>query len=144
MLQQNFWPAGNCISPWRQINFSRATLSRVMIQLGDISVQYSVLKVSFSIVTSGKLMVTPMCAFPMVSDPELRRKAYNLPVCVMRMPHLVLPICCNCVFQLLGISDLSKEYSNIVQNAVKSFRNKAEIKHMCHPFKISLRAYWQG
>lgn len=78
------------------------------------------LEVSFSILTSGKLIVTPMPAFSTVSDPELRRKADNLPVCVTRMPHLVLPICCNCVFQLLGFSDLSKEYSNTVQNAVKS------------------------
>lgn len=144
MLQGNFWPTGNCISPWRHINFSRETLSRVKIQLGDISVQYSVLEVSFSILTSGKLVVTPMPAFSTVSDPELRRKADNLPVCVTRMPHLVLPICYNRVFQLLGFSDLSKEYSNTVQNAVKSCKNKAEIKHSCHPFEIPLWAYWQG
>lgn len=72
-----------------------------------------------------------MSAFLMVSNPELREGDRHLSVYTIRMPDLVRPICYKTMcLDLLGFPDLSKKYPNVVQNAVKSFRNKAEFPYM--------------
>jgi len=72
-----------------------------------------------------------MSAFLMVSNPKLREEDGHLSVYTIRMPDLVHSICHETMcLDLLGFFDLSKKYPNIVQNAMKSFRNKAEFPYM--------------
>lgn len=72
-----------------------------------------------------------MSAFRMVSHPEPREEDRHLSVHTVKTPDPVSPICYKTTcLDLLGFFDLSKKYPNIVQNAVKSFRNKAELPHM--------------
>lgn len=72
-----------------------------------------------------------MSAFLMVSNPELREEDKHLSVYTIRLPELVSPICYKTTcFDFSGGVDLSKNYLNIVQNAMKSLRNKAEFPYM--------------
>lgn len=84
-----------------------------------------------------------MSAFLMVSNPELREEDRHLSVYTMRMPDLVSPICYKTMcLGLLRFFALSKKYPKLVQNAVKSFQNKAEL--LCMPWQLPVLLYLCG
>lgn len=96
------------------VNFSRAILSLPKTCLENISVRYSVVEVPVSTAKSGKLIITHMSAFLMVSNAELREEDGHLPVYVMRMPHLVPHLLHHFVFRFVGFLCFVKKSTQIL------------------------------